>query len=391
VTHRILFLHHNFPAQFRPLALHLAQQGHTVMFLSERNLVGQLQGIEQRTLPCPKPLQHSNLDGQLACAERFHQGLVSLRDEGWHPDVIVSHSGWGCGLHAGWVFPLARRISYLEWWFADDAADYDFDPTNPWWGYSEASRFKLRQRNLSLALELAEAHAIVAPTRWQRSQLPQSLQQRCAVIHEGVDTDFFVSNHAWRPHHKLRLTYATRGLEPMRGFPEFVEALPELLQRWPRLEVVIAGDDRVAYGAATPAEGSFGRWAQRRLKPWLQRQQVRFVGHLPLVQYARLLKSSHLHCYLSRPFVASWSLLEAMASGCCLVASDITAVHELADAEATLWTDHRKQTTLQSSLEAGLGLAEDQRGLRGQAQRQKALKHWSRSQSLRQWLDLLGI
>ena len=185
--------------------------------------------------------------------------------KGWNPDIVISHSGWGCGLDASLVFPKAKRISYLEWWFRNDADDYNFDPHSPWWDYSQELILKLRRRNLTLALELTEAHHVVTPTLWQRSQLPVSLQKRCEVIHEGVDTDFFVMNPSWRPKNRLRLTYATRGMEPMRGFPEFVRALPQLLERFSNLEVVIAGDDRVAYGARRPEEGTFGRWARRQL------------------------------------------------------------------------------------------------------------------------------
>jgi glycosyltransferase involved in cell wall biosynthesis len=388
---RVLFLHHNFPAQFRHLAMRLAELGHEVVFLSERNLIGELPGIRQHTVSSSKPLAHANLYGQLACSERFRIAMQELRDQGWTPDLVISHSGWGCGLDVSWVFPEARRISYLEWWFANNAADYDYDPDNPWWSYSTTARLKLRHRNLTLALELSEAHAVVTPTRWQRSQLPEALQQRCSVIHEGVDTSYFMMNTAWRPKEHLRLTYATRGMEPMRGFPEFVEVLPELLERWQKLEVVIAGDDRVAYGAQVPEEGSFGRWAAAKLKPWLKAGRVRMVGHLPLQSYARLLKSSHVHCYLSRPFVASWSLLEAMASGCCLVASDVEPVRELAHAEATTWVDHRSHDELFSQLQTAIQLGDVERSHRGAAQRNLASKAWSRRQSLDKWIGLLGI
>jgi glycosyltransferase involved in cell wall biosynthesis len=371
--------------------MRLAELGHEVVFLSERNLIGELPGIRQHTVSSSKPLAHANLYGQLACSERFRTAMQELRDQGWTPDLVISHSGWGCGLDVSWVFPEARRISYLEWWFANNAADYDYDPTNPWWSYSTSARLKLRHRNLTLALELSEAHAVVTPTQWQRSQLPAVLQDRCSVIHEGVDTNFFVMNPAWRSKERLRLTYATRGMEPMRGFPEFVGALPELLEGCPKLEVVIAGDDRVAYGAHLPEEGSFGRWATGKLQPWLEAGRVRMVGHLPLQSYARLLKSSHVHCYLSRPFVASWSLLEAMASGCCLVASDVEPVRELADPEATTWVEHRSQTELTSGLKRALLLGEQERCSRGEAQRSRASKSWSQKQSLQKWLDLLGI
>ena len=129
--------------------------------------------------------RHSNLEGQLDCAEIFRNAMQGLRHKGWNPDIVISHSGWGCGLEVSLVFPKAKRVSYLEWWFRNDADDYNFDPNCPWWNYSEELILKLRRRNLTLALELAEAHHVVTPTLWQRSQLPASLQKRCEVIHEG--------------------------------------------------------------------------------------------------------------------------------------------------------------------------------------------------------------
>lgn len=388
---KVLILHHNFPAQFRFLSLELAKAGHDVVFLSERNFVGPLRGIRQISVEDTQRKKLSNLDGQLCCADRFRLAMEALRDDGWAPEVVISHSGWGCGLDVSWVFPKARRISYLEWWFRNDSADYDFDPDNPWWGYSQSFRLKLRRRNLSLAHELSEAHHIVTPTSWQRSQLPESLQERCDVIHEGVDTDLFVMNPAWRPRNRLRLTYATRGMEPMRGFPEFVQALPPLMSHFSNLEVIIAGDDRVAYGSRMPSEGSFGRWARRELTPWIERGSVRFVGHLPMQSYARLLKSSHVHCYLTRPFVASWSLLDAMASGCCLVASDLELVREIADPGATTWVDHRQHTDLVGALKGALSSSQSKRDAGGILQRHRAKESWSRRLSLQRWRGLLAI
>ena len=326
---KVLILHHNFPAQFRFIAQDLAKAGNEVIFLSERNFVGDLPGIQQITVAASRADRRlsSSLDGQLDCSDR-RAAMEELRDTGWLPDLVISHSGWGCGMDVSWVFPKARRISYLEWWFANDADEYSFDLNDNWCDYNPEKRLKLRRRNLSLALELSEAHHIVVPTQWQRAQLPQALAERCEVIHEGVDTDFFVMNAAWRPKNRLRLTYATRGMEPMRGFPEFIQTLPTLLSRHSSLEVIIAGEDRVAYGSRIPDEGSFGRWAHGFLKPWLKQGSVRFVGQLPVRAYARLLKSSHVHCYLTRPFVASWSLLDAMSSGCCLVGSDLEVVRD---------------------------------------------------------------
>ncbi len=391
MTARVLFLHHNFPAQFRFLAPALARSGHDVVFLSERNFVGAIPGVRQILVDSPKRPIASALAQQLACAERFRFAMQKLLDDGWKPDIVVSHSGWGCGLHVSWVFPKARLISYLEWWFQNDSAEYSFDQHNHWWNYSPASQFKLRQRNLSIALELCEADSIVSPTNWQRSQLPQSLQSRCCQIHEGVDVKYYLMNTAWRPKDRLRITYATRGMEPMRGFPEFIQSLSKLLESRSDIEVVIAGDDRVAYGGHLPAEGSFGKWAKKILSPWVKCGTVQFVGNLPKLAYARLLKSSHVHCYLTRPFVASWSLLDAMASGCCLVASDLEVVREMADVDATFWTDHRNDESLLTAMQLALDVSSDDRFKRGKAQQLQATTRWSREQSLEKWKDLLGI
>ena len=388
---RVLFLHHNFPAQFRYIAIELARLGHDVVFLSERNFVGVIPGIRQIQVFTPKSVSTDLLGEQMACAERFRIAMQNLLKDGWRPDLVVSHSGWGCGLHVSWVFPHARLISYLEWWFQNDSAEYNFDPNNIWWSYSSSSKFKLRQRNLSIALELCEADAIVSPTAWQRSQLPLPLKSRCYQIHEGVDTEYFIMNPSWRPKHRLRITYATRGMEPMRGFPEFIQSVSTLLNTRSDVEVIIAGDDRVAYGSKLPVEGSFGKWAKKILRPWIENGIVQFVGHLPKLSYARLLKSSHVHCYLTRPFVASWSLLDAMASGCCIVASDLDVVREFVNDDATFWVDHRRNDSLVRALELSLSMSTEERLSRGKAQQLQACTVWSRKQSLEKWKELLAI
>lgn len=57
--------------------------------------------------------------------------------------------------------------------------------------------------------------------------------------------------------------------------------------------------------------------------------RVPFLGKLPYAQYRRVLQVSAVHVYLAYPFVLSWSLLEALASGCAVVASDTAPVREV--------------------------------------------------------------
>ena len=76
-------------------------------------------------------------------------------------------------MDVSWVFQKARQISYLEWWFANDANEYSFDLNDNWCDYNPEKRLKLRRRNLSLALELSEAHHIVVPTVTACSNSPK--------------------------------------------------------------------------------------------------------------------------------------------------------------------------------------------------------------------------
>ena len=387
---KYLFLHHNFPAQFRFIAIHLAEIGHQVIFISETNYIGELNGIKNITLDPPKNLS-SNLESQLQCAARFSDAMKRLLADGWYPDAVISHSGWGCGLYVSDIFPKSLKISYLELWFKNSADDFTFHPDSKWFKYSDQLIMDLRKRNLSVGYELSEADIVLAPSHWQKSQLPSSMQSLCQVLHEGVDTSFFVLNPKWKSNDVIRLTYCTRGMEPMRGFPEFIDALPDLLKQFSNLEVLIAGSDRVAYGSIKPQEGSFGKWAKVKLDEWIRLKRVKFLGHVSLTKYARLLKSSHVHCYLTRPFVISWSLLDAMASGCCVVATDLAATREFLDPEATIWTSHQIKGSLNSSLTHALSLNSAERLRRGQLQRERIVENWDRQRSLEQWRGLLGI
>ena len=80
-----------------------------------------------------------------------------------------------------------------------------------------------------------------------------------------------------------------------------------------------------------------------------------------------------------------------MASGCCLVASDLEMVRELAHAEATAWVDHRNTESLVNVLKSVLSLDPEKREASGRMQRQHAMACWSRKRSLRLWQGLLGI
>ena len=57
--------------------------------------------------------------------------------------------------------------------------------------------------------------------------------------------------------------------------------------------------------------------------------RLHFTGFLSYHNYLKVLQASSAHVYLSYPFVLSWSMLEAMSSGCVVVASNTSPVTEV--------------------------------------------------------------
>jgi glycosyltransferase involved in cell wall biosynthesis len=261
------------------------------------------------------------------------------------PDIVYAHSGWGPGLFIKDIFPKATLLGYFEWFYHAHGTDADFDPTEPLQADDEA---RIRIKNAPILLDLCNCDAGLSPTTWQRQQFPTEFHSKIKVLHDGVDTSFFQP----KPGAKLVLpsinldlsdvaeivTYVGRGMEPYRGFPQFMEAVALIQKRRPKTHIVVVGEDRVAYGKSLPDGKTYKQLMLEKLD--LDLSRLHFTGRLPYNQYLQVLQASSVHIYLTRPFVLSWSMLEAMATGCLIVASNTAPVTEvIRDGENGLLVD----------------------------------------------------
>ena len=89
------------------------------------------------------------------------------------------------------------------------------------------------------------------------------------------------------------------------------------------------GSDEIAYGQPRADGRSWRQWAIQDLD--LDPERTHWLGMLQNDAYLQLLACSDVHFYLTVPFVLSWSLLEAMAAGCAIVASRTEPVLEVMD------------------------------------------------------------
>jgi glycosyltransferase involved in cell wall biosynthesis len=382
----ILFVHGNYPAQFRAQARAVAADpAHRVVYATEREPVPEvkvfpgLRLVHYRPHRPPSAAIHPYLgasENDVLLGQAVARCLQELQREGFQPRLVIFHAGRGLGLFLRPLLPQATLVAYCEWYFKP--ADL------PWLkGRSEVNAaLAIGLRNGALLLEMAAADLAVVPTDWQRQQFPPAIQGQLQVLFDGIDTDSFRPPPPGAPRRELILqpeggsaplrlgpeavvlSYATRGMEPLRGFPEFLRALPPLLQAMPALEVVVAGRDRQAYSYPAPShEGSWKQHLLAELGPFEGRERVHFTGLIPYGQLRDLYQRTDLHVYFSRPYVTSWSLFEAAACGAPILMNSGAATTGVLPGAAFATVDLDAPATIPAAIQAALERSLQARGL----------------------------
>jgi glycosyltransferase involved in cell wall biosynthesis len=276
-----------------------------------------------------------DMETKMIRAEAAAAAAVALLRKGFTPDVIVAHPGWGEQLFLKDVWPRARILSFMEFFYRSEGLDTNFDPEFARDDIHARMRTRAKTLNLVAALETSDWN--YSPTHWQRSALPALHQPRTSVIFDGIDTDFIVPDA--RATFTLPdgrsvtqgdevLTFVNRNLEPYRGFHVFMRALPAIQKARPDAITLIVGGDDVSYGSR-PAGG--GTWKDVLLKEvgdQLDMSRIAFLGRIPYGEYRKLLQVSRVHAYLTYPFVLSWSMLESLAAECLVIGSATPPVQE---------------------------------------------------------------
>jgi len=348
------------------LAPALARQGHRVVAL-HINDCPTVPGVKLVRYPVtgrPGSGTHrwlADLEVKALRGEAAWHAALKLRAQGFVPDTIVAHPGWGESLFLQQVWPQARLGIYCEFFYQQLGADVGFDPE---FGSPDADNAcRLQMKNANYELHFPRAHAGIAPTHWQASLFPDPFKSRIAVVHDGIRTDHIQPDPSARirvqtPQGVLQLnkgeeviTFVNRNLEPYRGYHQFMRALPELLRQRPKARVMIVGGQDVSYGALPPKGKTWREIFWNEVKDQVDTTRVHFLGHMPYPDFVKLLQLSSVHVYLTYPFVLSWSLLEAMSVQCAIVASNTAPVMDVLEHEkSALLIDFFKPSELVQSV-----------------------------------------
>jgi len=339
----ILFVHQNMPGQYRELVQWLAAQGgHRIYFLTQRKDAPNFAGVETRIYKAHrKPAKDAyglSKVWEEATGAGFGAAMAARRmesEEGFKPDIVIGHIGWGELTFFKQVWPDVPIIGFFEYYYNIEGGLVGFDPEET---VSDHAPFLMHARN---AVPLANIETVDqghCPTIWQRDRFPASFHDRMYVCHDGIRTDKLRPNpdvelKLGRLDHPLTrddevLTYVARNLERARGFHVFMRALPQIMRERPNARVLIVGGNEVSYGGKSADPRGLRGEMEAEVGDQLDWSRLHFLGRIPYPDYQKLIQLSRCHVYLTMPFVLSWSLLESMSMGATIVASDVAPVRE---------------------------------------------------------------
>ncbi|MEL7301276.1 MAG: glycosyltransferase [Pseudomonadota bacterium] len=358
---KLLFVHQNMPGQYREMLRWLvAIGGHQIVFLTQRRDV-KLKGVAVRVYSpihrpsddafgLSKPWEESSAAGYSAAAA----ARKLEDDDGFVPDIVIGHTGWGELTFFKDVWPHVPIIGFFEYYYQLTGGIVGYDPEEP---VGPHAAYFARGRNVVPHMNIETVDQGICPTYWQRDRFPESFHHKLFVCHDGIRTDLLqpdreVSLRLERLERPLTrddevVTYVARNLERVRGFHVVMRALPQILKERPKARVIIVGGEETSYGRDIEhPKGLRGQLAEE-LGTNVDWSRVHFLGRVSYPDFCNVIKLGRCHLYMSMPFVLSWSLLEAMSMEATVIGSDTEPVREVIEHGKTgLLADYFRPETL---------------------------------------------
>jgi glycosyltransferase involved in cell wall biosynthesis len=347
VVVNVLFIHDAFPAQFGRLALELTQTRAWKCRFIVQSLSScptptpeMLKALQVNLVP--KSAEHRSSDGipwpqiyghYLDQCQTIHDAVKAMPHP--RPDLVVAHGGRGApSLFLREVLDCPIVI-YCEYYFARSHRDISYRIDLP---PAEPAPFFPRSINAPTLATLVDCDAGYSATQWQRQSFPEKFHSKIEVYFDGIDTALYRPGAAPRQIGTRSIssgtkvvTFASRGLESIRGFDIFMNVARRICKARSDVIFVVAGGEEIHYGWDKLHTGnpSFKDWVLQGQGDDLDR--FIFTGRVLPEHLASIFRLSDLHIYLTAPFVLSWSLIDAMASGCVVLAADVPPVREVVE------------------------------------------------------------
>jgi len=200
----------------------------------------------------------------------------------------------------------------------------------------------------------------------QETRQVMKLDQPCEVIYNGVDSDYFRPVPPATTHKQILFV---GNLMWRKGVLDLLHAMPEIYERHPDAELIIAG------GAG--GQHSQQLTAELETLPSLVRQRVKLIGNVSRSRLPELYNNAAVFVFPSRVEAFGLTCAEAMACGRPVVATSLASGPELVeDGISGLLADPRDPAELASKVCAVLEDKELARRL-GTGARQRVLDNFN--------------
>ena len=398
----ILIVHQNFPGQFPHITDALLKRGDKVAAIGGKTARAR-PGVDFRRWSNNRGTTKGIFDPATRAEADMIRGIAAantamqLKRDGFTPDIIIGHPGWGETIFLKEIWPDARVILFGEMLYRSRGGDLNFDPEFETGDF--ARNLRAHAKNATQILAFAYADGIVCPTAFQASSFPASLQHMIHVLHEGVDiahatrregAEFTLPSGRRLDRSTPVVTFVNRTFEPLRGFHIFMRALPAFLEACPEAEVLIIGNIALSgYGGPSPNGKDWVSWILEELGPRVDQSRVHFVGKVGHSALIDAFSIGCAHVYYTYPFVLSWSLVEAMAAECTIIASDTPPVRDaISDGAEGVLLPFFDVAALSDALIQSVRNPAKFAGM-GAAARRRALAQFDHEQGTAGWLGLI--
>lgn len=351
----VLFIHQNFPSQYRNIARYYAANSAVRVAV-----IGNAATLRERaSIPGAAYFGYtvSDVSDPRRTGRAAEQVMRELRDNGFVPDLIFAHPAWGEALFVRSVYPDAPLIAYAEQYGNPDDPCIGFDPEFP---FASLSR-DMEAHNAVLDAAFESATVLQTPTRFQLRSLPERFRAKTVVLHDGIDTNWYCPARnataalpptsetahpdnaplpAFLPPREEALTltandevvtFFNRTLEPCRGWHTFARALGHIQRLRPQAHTAIVGRTGGGYGPPPPDGGNWRDRLLDEIRDTVDFTRVHFVGNVSDRVIRDLLRVSRAHVYLTYPFFVSYSPLEALSCGAPLIVSATESILEIVE------------------------------------------------------------
>lgn len=150
---KIALVHQNFPGQFKYLLPALLKNpANQVVALTIKDCP-EISGLRVVRYAATKGTASdvhpwvAETETKVIRGDAAFRAALKLKEEGFAPDVILAHPGWGESLFLKQVWPLARLIIYCEFFYAAAGTDVGFDPEFPMKDVGDPCRVRMKNVN----------------------------------------------------------------------------------------------------------------------------------------------------------------------------------------------------------------------------------------------------